>query len=210
MTSEPELLAFLAGFALAPNSKLDEVLEPAISFERELRRLFADEPEHSRLRHPFMGLLSVFDIPEYPHTLRARPRTIPTIPDEESGRTGNEQFIFPLPDQKRYSKDEPITVGSFEAFLHSWQIFSEGSLQEINWDNVVVAGGSVLACISPVPKEFMSSKRSLREYFQQKEYLSSDIDLFLWGLSQSEVCLIIVHTGNLPQLSFYFCRRSRK
>ncbi len=123
---------------------------------------------------------------------------------------GNEQFIFPLPDQKRYSKDEPITVGSFEAFLHSWQIFSEGSLQEINWDNVVVAGGSVLACISPVPKEFMSSKRSLREYFQQKEYLSSDIDLFLWGLSQSEVCLIIFHTGKLTTIVFLLLQAEQK
>ncbi len=101
MTSEPELLAFLAGFALATNSKLDEVLEPAISFERELRRLFANEPEHSRLRHPFMGLLSVFDIPEYPHTLRARPRTIPTIPDEESGRTGKRAiYIFRSPTRR--------------------------------------------------------------------------------------------------------------
>ncbi len=55
MTSEPELLAFLAGFALATNSKLDEVLEPAISFERELRRLFANEPEHSRPSSSFYG-----------------------------------------------------------------------------------------------------------------------------------------------------------
>lgn len=188
MSTESRLLDFLARFAPASNGELDGILEDAKSFELELRGLFANQPEHATLRNPLTGLLSLFDIPDYRHVLRARPRLIQqSLPEEEGERALSEHFIFPLPETKRYSEGQPITVESFDVFLRCWNVFSEETLSQINWDNVVVAGGSILACVSPIPVESMSSKVALREYFQRKEYISSDIDLFLYGLSHSEV-----------------------
>jgi hypothetical protein len=63
----------------------------------------------------------------------------------------------------------------------------EGSLAQLDWSNVVVAGGSVLACLLPVPETYKESKRTLRKWFHSEAYPTSDVDLFLWGLTAEEV-----------------------
>lgn len=188
LNSEPEVLAFLSRLSLASNDELDAILETAISFERELRFLFAKEPQHPRLLFRFVGLIDLFDIANYDQVLTARPPAIHSADDED---TRNERFIFPLPAEKRLAPGSPITIESFPAFLDCWSVFSNDSLKDINWNNVVVAGGSIMACASPVPLEIRKSKVSLRAHFQRKEYASSDIDLFLWGVSQSEVSSVV-------------------
>ncbi len=71
--------------------------------------------------------------------MKARPRTF----------SGEEQFIFPLPVEKRHSSGDAVTVEHYSDFVLQWGIFSEMSLSEIDWSNVIVAGGSVLAwCIA--------------------------------------------------------------
>ncbi len=188
LSLDAHVLTFLSRLLPASDLQLDEILGPSILFERQLRELYANDPKGDAVQNPYTGLLSVFDINNYSETMKARPRT---FFDEENRK---EQIIFPIPVEKRNSLGDPVTVEHYSDFVHQWEIFSEGSLAEIDWSNIVVAGGSVLACVSPVPQEFRTSKRSLRDYFQKKEYLSSDIDIFLWGLSPIEVCGIVHNT----------------
>src|SRR6266540_4296753 len=45
-------------------------------------------------------------------------------------------------------------------------------------------GGSVLSCLLPIPEEYNTSPRKIREYYHEKAYGSSDIDLFIYGLDE--------------------------
>jgi hypothetical protein len=62
----------------------------------------------------------------------------------------------------------------------------EGSLSQLDWSNVVCAGGSVLASLLPVPDKAKTSKRALRKWFHTTQYPTSDVDLFLWGLNSEQ------------------------
>lgn len=46
-------------------------------------------------------------------------------------------MVFPLEERKMDS----CSVVSFERFLKCFNIFTEGQLEGINWNNVLVAGG---------------------------------------------------------------------
>lgn len=59
-------------------------------------------------------------------------------------------------------------------------------MADMNWDNVVAAGSSVVNCILPVPAEYKKSKRALRQYYHEKFCPASDVDLFLYGLNEEE------------------------
>lgn len=187
LQSEPWLLTFLSHLSKATNEDLDAALAPCVSFECELRKYFASlcvnipRPEP---RYRYAGLLDVFSIPDRPQVLKARPRIVHS--DEELG-VRDQKFIFALPEEKRSLAGAPVTIESFSAFLRCWEIFSEGSLTEMNWNNVIAAGGSVLSCISVVDPGVRTSTHTLRRHFRREEYVSSDIDLFIWGLSRSEV-----------------------
>jgi hypothetical protein len=56
----------------------------------------------------------------------------------------------------------------------------------MDWSNVVAAGSSVVNCLLPVPPEFNTTKRKLREYYHEKFCPASDVDLFLYGLTHDE------------------------
>jgi len=64
--------------------------------------------------------------------------------------------------------------------------FIKGSLRFLNWDNVFCAGGSVLASLTPVPDKFSKRNQLRREYFHEKAYPASDIDLFIYGLDEEQ------------------------
>ena len=52
---------------LPPGSgvSLDDVLQPALDDETQLRNLFATERQHGRLADPHVGLVDVFDASRY-------------------------------------------------------------------------------------------------------------------------------------------------
>jgi hypothetical protein len=53
-------------------------------------------------------------------------------------------------------------------------------------DNVVAAGSSVVNTLLPVPDEYNRSKRGLREFYHEKFCPASDVDLFLYGLTEEQ------------------------
>lgn len=158
---------------------LDDVLKPCLADEAELRKLFAQDKTNPRLRDPYVGLVDVFDAPPDIRTTRAR--VIATPEDMEKS------YIMPLDNTSRRKEGAPAMVDSLEEFKKNWAIFSEGSLAQLtDWSNIVVAGGAVQACLAPVPQSAKASKRDLRKHFHSQAFPSSDVDLFLYGLTPEQ------------------------
>ncbi|KAF7337713.1 Ankyrin repeat protein [Mycena sanguinolenta] len=162
----------------APGSSLDGVLKPAIEIEHELRYLFANEQSHERLADPHVGLVDVFDAPGTIRTTHAR------IVQNDEDRS--KHYIMPLIWSRRL--EGPCMLDELADFEKNWNIFTQGSLSRLSdWNNVVAAGGAVMACLQPLPpaiKELSYDSPVKLRY--ERKYPSADIDLFLWGLSLEE------------------------
>jgi hypothetical protein len=185
MSQNAEATAFLARVAqlpAGPGVLLDDVLKPSLVDEAELRKLFAQDKSNARLADPYVGLVDVFDAPADIRTTRAR-----VVANENEL---NAKYVMPLTADRRRKEGAPAMVESLDDFKKNWSLFSEGSLaQLLDWSNVIAAGGSVQACLAPVPSEAKASKRTLRKYFHSHAFPTSDVDLFLYGLTpeQAEV-----------------------
>jgi len=131
--------------------------------EDHYRTLFVRMRDHPVLSDPSLMLvnphedLSLFDFEDF----EEEERSIPMI----------------MPVHKRTSG--PAVV-SFPEFQRNLDIFTEGQLRQLNWNNIFLAGGSVLASIMPTPLA------DLRGYFHKYAYKSSDIDLFIYGLNKDQ------------------------
>ncbi|KAI5121628.1 hypothetical protein M0805_001157 [Coniferiporia weirii] len=183
----PESQAFLKRVAALPGTpgvSLDSVLAPSIKDESELRRLYAQDRQNTRLANPYIGLVSLFDAPDSAGIRSTRPRVIQTEDDRIA------KHLFPLPDDRRRKDGELCVVETLDEFRKNWAIFTEGALSQLtDWNNVIAAGGSVLGCLLPISQANKESRRTMRKYFHSSAYPTSDIDLFLWGLNpeQAEV-----------------------
>jgi hypothetical protein len=164
---------------VAQGVSLDNALGPAIEAETELRRLFATDKKDAKL-NPFVGLVDVFAASSSIRLTHAR-----KVQDEQDLSA---HHVFPLPKEKRRADGEPAMAASFDDFKTAFNIFSEGSLSQLtDWNNVVVAGGSVLACLAPLPRHAQNTKRGIRKYFHGEGYPNSDIDMFIYGLTPEQV-----------------------
>lgn len=186
MQQTPEAQAFIdriLALPKGPGQPLDDVLQPSVNDETELRRLFATEKNNSRLSDIHVGLVDIFDAPEDIRTTRARV--------VENNVELSAQYVIPLPEARRRKEGELAVVSSLDGFKKNWAIFTEGSLSQLlDWDNVIAAGGSVLACLAPLPESAKASKRAVRKYYHGVAYPSSDIDLFLYGMTPEQVRLL--------------------
>ena len=192
MPQTPEAQAFLSRIAALPKGvpvSLDEALQPSLDDEAELRHLFATDTKNSRLSNPHVGLVDVFDAPTDIRTTRAR------VVQNEFNLS--EKHLMPLAEDRRRKEGSPAMVSSLDEFNQNWSIFTEGSLSLLDWNNVIAAGGSVLACLLPVPDANKASKRTLRKYFHSTAFPTSDVDLFLYGLTpeQGEEKIVAIFQG---------------
>ena len=182
MSQNKEAIQFLSRIANLPKGpvSLDAVLQPSLDDEAELRKLFATDKGNARLKDIHVGLVDIFAAPSDIRTTRAR--VVTGDADRDS------QHIMPLPDPQRRKEGSPAMVDNLEAFKKNWNIFTENSLSQLSdWSNVVAAGGSVQACLMPLPKVASASKRAMRKHYHERAFPSSDIDLFLYGLTPQEV-----------------------
>jgi hypothetical protein len=207
MSQTPEAQAFLDRVLVLPKGPasgqpLDDVLQPSLNDEAELRRLFAADKMNARLSDIHVGLVNVFSAPQDIRITRARV--------VESDEDLAAKYVMPLPDNRRRKEGEPAMVQTLEEFNKNWAIFTEGSLSQLlDWNNVVAAGGSVLACLSPLPESAKVSNRALRKYFHGEAYPSSDIDLFLYGLSPQQVLFFLFFYPRSSHSLIYFRRKLR-
>ncbi|KAJ7623066.1 hypothetical protein DFH06DRAFT_759446 [Mycena polygramma] len=103
-----------------------------------------------------------------------------------------------LPGYKMLDGKRQVTIDiqpSVAAFKRSFDRMSDGLLKNLNWDNVVVAGGIVLGSLLAV--ETAAGKS------QSEHWKSSDIDVYIYGLAPKEANEKIKHLfatfrANLP------------
>ncbi|KZL67095.1 ankyrin repeat protein [Colletotrichum tofieldiae] len=162
-----------------PEKKMVEILDPYRKYEAQLRSVFAQDRQNPCLSDPHINLLPLFT--EDTQNIKTRARFLAAETQEEKDR-----YIMSLPDYKRRANGSPAVVSGIKEFQKNFNIFSESSLVDMNWDNVVAAGSSVINTLLPVPPEFNTSKRKLREYYHEKFCPASDVDLFLYGLTHEE------------------------
>jgi len=182
MSQNKEASEFLSRVISLPKGSvsLDGVLQPSLDDEAELRKLFATDKGNKRLKDIHVGLVDVFAAPPDIKTTRARAIT------HDADRDA--QHVMPLLDSQRRKEGSPAMVENLEAFKKNWAVFTENSLSQLfDWRNVVAAGGSVQACLMPLPRSSTASKRTMRKYYHDKAFPSSDVDLFLYGLTTQEV-----------------------
>ena len=179
----PEAQSFLSRVAALPKDpgvSLDPVLAPSIEQAAELRRFFAQDRNNARLSNPYVGLVSLFEAPEESGIRSTRARV---VKDEEDLAA---KYIFPVPDNKRRKDFEPCVVDSFEEFQRNWSIFTEGSLVQLtDWNNVIAAGGSVLACLLPLDPADKESRRTIRNDLCLTE-ISKSMKKYRTGRSERE------------------------
>lgn len=183
MQQTPEAQAFIdriLALPKGPGQSLDGVLKPSIHDEAELRRLFATDKTNPRLSDTHVGLVDVFAAPEDIRTTCAR------VVEDDIDLSA--KYVMPLSEARRRKEGEPAIVTSLDEFKKNWAIFTEGSLSQLlDWNNVVAAGGSVLACLAPLPESATASKRAVRKHYHTEVYPSSDVDLFLYGMTPEQV-----------------------
>ena len=80
--------------------------------------------------------------------------------------------VYDLVSQKRDLVGQLGVVPTIEVFKKNFDVFTGGQLAELDWENVFVAGGSVVASLvaGPYATQYSSA------------YHKSDIDIFICGL----------------------------
>lgn len=169
--------AFIPYLASRPEAPIRTLVEPYNKYDAELRSIFAQQPSHPAISETH--IVPVFDGHEEKVNIRAR--DLGSESDEE-----HERYIMPLAPEDRKPNGSPAIVQSLKEYQKNFAIFSESALSELDWSNVVVAGSAALTPLLPVPQEFTGSKRSLRRYYHEKVAPASDVDIFLYGMTEDQ------------------------
>src|ERR1700753_602998 len=127
-----------------PNEPVTELLQPYKAYEARLRELYAQSPEHVILKDPFVNLVPLFAGEQL--DLKIRARHLDTEDEIQKSK-----YIMPLKDTMRKTNGSDAVVSSLKDFKHNFSVFSESSLSELDWSNVVAAGSSVLTPLLPIP-----------------------------------------------------------
>lgn len=160
-----------------PDTTLHDLIAPYKDYDNKLREVFAQQPQHPAASQP--TVIPIFAGCEEDIKIRARNLTAETD-------TERQRYLMPLKKNDRRDDGVPAVVQSLKEFQTNFQLFSESSLVDLDWSNVVVAGSAVVTSLLPVPAKHNSSKRALREYHHQKLAPASDVDLFLYGLTEEQ------------------------
>jgi hypothetical protein len=160
-----ELISYIAAY---PEVPMTEIMRPYRKYEADLRTTFAQDRTNPALEDPHLNVLPLFGKDTKLVTTRAR-----NLASESQAE--KDRYIMSLADEKRREHGSPAVVGSLKEFQKNFAIFSESSLADMNWDNIVVAGSAVVNCVLPVPPEFNTTKRKLREYYHERYCPASDV-----------------------------------
>lgn len=170
---------FIPYFAKNSTTPVSKLVEPFKAYEAELRKYYAQKPDDPVLKDGLTNMVPVFAGHE--SDLKVRARKLDQESEEEK-----QKYVMPLLDEERKPDGAPAVVSSLKEFQKNFNIFSESSLSELDWNNVVAAGSSVTTALIPVPEKWRSSKKQMREYYHEKLAPASDVDLFLYGLTEEE------------------------
>ncbi|OQV00178.1 Ankyrin repeat-containing protein [Cladophialophora immunda] len=152
-----------------------EAVEPFKAYESKLREIYAQQPDHpaALANH----LVPVFK--DAPISVRARDLT-------QESDAEKDKYLLALPREARRTDGSPATTQTLKDFRTNFNLFSESSLVDLDWSNVVCAGSAVVTSLLPVGAPHNESKRALRAYYHEKLAPASDVDLFLYGLNEKQ------------------------
>lgn len=134
------------------HSSVAEFVEPFKVYESKLRQIYAQEPTHDAVSKNH--LVPVFQDGTANLTIKAR--------DLEAEKdVEKEKYLLEIPEKKRRKNGSSATTTTLRDFKKNFNLFSEQSLSELKWDNVVAAGSSVVTALLPVDAPHNESKVSL-------------------------------------------------
>lgn len=168
---------FISHVSKNPDKPMHEVIEPFKDYDAKMREIYAQQPHHPAVSDHHA--VPVFQGLEGHVTIRARDLSI----EREKER---QCYIMPLDESSRKPTGSPAIVQSLKEFRTNFNIFSESALVDLDWSNVVVAGSAALTPLLTVPAEHAGSKRALRQYFHETIAPASDVDLFLYDLTEEQ------------------------
>jgi ankyrin repeat protein len=168
---------WISHVAKHPDTSLQELIEPYKEYDSKLREVFAQQPDHPAIAKP--NVVPIFAGREQELKIRARDM-------EAESKEERECHLMPLKKADRKANNTPAVVQSLKEFQTNFQLFSESSLVDMDWSNVVCAGSAVVTSLLPVRKKHSTSKRALREYYHQILAPASDVDLFLYDLTEEQ------------------------
>lgn len=154
----PPLPAPLGGFLpyLANQRDFTAALKPYKDYEGKLREIFAQHPDSVTLNDHHINTVPIFN--GYEQSVKIRARDVAHESEEE-----RDKYLLALPVQDRRPNGSSAIVGSLKEFRSNFNLFSESSLVDLDWNNVVAAGSSVLTSLLPVEAPHSESKRALRQ-----------------------------------------------
>ena len=170
-----------------PDIPMRNLVQPYNEFDAVLRKTFAQEPSSPAVNGNHVNIVPIYDQAGR-NDLRVRARDLESETSEQKAK-----YVLPLSDKDRKPNGSPAIVPTFDEFRNNFTLFTEGSLSEIDWSNVVAAGSAVVTSLLPVPDEYRNSKRGLRQYYHEKFAPASDVDLFLYGLNEEQAIEKIKH-----------------
>ncbi|KAL9038015.1 MAG: hypothetical protein Q9214_005449, partial [Letrouitia sp. 1 TL-2023] len=146
--SHPEFIPYISK---TKGKSVPELVKPFNQYEAKLRECFAQFPDHEALNDLCINAVPIFR--DENEVLRIQPRKV----DDE---TLAQDYIMPLESKHRKSEGAPATVESMKDFKTNFNLFSESSLVDLDWTNVVAAGSSVVTPLLPVPDGYRQSKKA--------------------------------------------------
>lgn len=144
---------FIAHLKTQLKTPIADVVAPYNSFEKKLREGYAQYPQSQAVQDPYVNAIPLFQGQEDNIRIRAR-----ALDDEVE----TQKYVMPLKSEDRKSDGALAIVGSLPGFKKNFNLFSESSLVDLDWNNVVAAGSSVVTALLPVPTKYNTSKKALR------------------------------------------------
>ncbi|KAH8690265.1 ankyrin repeat protein [Talaromyces proteolyticus] len=171
---------FLRYFQANNSTPVVDLVKPYNQYDAVLRKIYAQQPSHPAAAENLANIVPLFDDNGSANVqIRARD------PSSESEEVQS-KYLMSLKHEDRRANGSPAVVTTFKEFQKNFNIFCEGSLADLDWSNVVAAGSAVITSLLPVPKEYAHSKRGLRQFYHEKFTPASDVDLFLYGLTEEQ------------------------
>lgn len=131
--------------------EISKAVKPFKDYETKLRQIFAQEPDHRAIEQSH--LIPLFKEGSADIKIRARNPDSQTAEDQE-------KYLLPLSADQRRVDGTPAVTSNLRDFRRNFNIFSESALTDLNWDNLVVAGSSVVTALLPVDAPHNESKVS--------------------------------------------------
>ncbi|KAF3385174.1 Uncharacterized protein F1880_002849 [Penicillium rolfsii] len=164
-----------------PEIPIEELVKPYNAFDASARKVFAQNSSHPLVKDNHANIVPLFDTTTGSTDIRIRARDLTSETPEQK-----EKYILPIPHEKRRLNGSPAVVPSLAEFQNNFALFTEGALGDLDWSNVVAAGSAVVTSLLPVPEKYRNSKRGLRQYYHEEFAPASDVDLFLYGLTEEQ------------------------